>query len=188
MRPGSTRATSSAGRYRAHSAETAVVGSSGPGVAAQPPASTMMASSKSPNPCPPCASGRWMPIQPSTPMAAHTGWSSSTSASSTTRATSGPLWVPRNRWTVRRSSSCSSVKGIGIVRYYSPLPEVASVPVTSMDMAFVGQPSTATWSASSESGVRSAGTDIPSSSSSKLAGAQNTQLPDPMHRSRSTTT
>ena len=38
------------------------------------------------------------------------------------------------------------------------------------------------------SAAGSAGTDSPSSSSSKLAGAQNTQLPDPMQRSRSTTT
>ena len=101
-------------RSSATTADVTTVGSNAPGITDQPVSSSSTASSKRPNPCPPNASGTWMPNHPWAASSFQTGWSVSSSASRRARGTEGGQWASSQRRAESRCASCSSVSAIGM--------------------------------------------------------------------------
>ena len=107
-RPGRSADRSASGAVAAMTAEAHTVGRNGPGAMAAPRASTTIASSASPKPDPPCASGRCRPSQPRSAISFHAPGSDSSGASSSARASARAPVRSRNAAATPLSSRCSS--------------------------------------------------------------------------------
>ena len=130
------------------------------------------------------------PSQPWAAIFSHTGGSSvetgttegEGTASASARGSVGGQCVSSQRCAVRRSDSCSSVTAMGIRR--RPRARAWCRCATARSRR-PGSPVPAMRIFSSGDAVGSVTTACPSSLRSNVSGAQNMQLPDPMHRSQS---